>query len=247
MSSCCPVGSEPARAANYTPLGKEIDVDGVPCYVIGTGTAGILLNADVYGWKGGRTRLICDQLADAGFNVILPDYYRGNDCVTANADVGSDGFVPWVQKYPYAGVKADAEKAIKYLKDHGATKVGSFGHCWGCWVNFRLSGDGLVDACVNIHPAFIIETIFGGKVEEIASKVKCDQLICPAGNDPADVKEDGATIRVVKDAGNDVKVKTFETEVHGFHSRGDLSNDKTAAAVKEAMGMALEFLKAKVQ
>ena len=36
----------------------------------------ILWNYDVFGLDGGRTRMLCDIVADEGYLVLLPDYYR---------------------------------------------------------------------------------------------------------------------------------------------------------------------------
>ena len=40
--------------------------------------SGIIWNYDVYGFDAGRTREYCDLFAEAGFLVVLPDFFRGD-------------------------------------------------------------------------------------------------------------------------------------------------------------------------
>mmetsp|Transcript_14414 Transcript_14414/g.12229 ORF Transcript_14414/g.12229 Transcript_14414/m.12229 type:complete len:104 (+) Transcript_14414:41-352(+) len=74
---CCPIGSEPQLAANYKSKGNEDKFGDLPVYLNGKGDKWIIVTYDIFGFDGGRTRLICDQLAGLGYNVILPDFYKG--------------------------------------------------------------------------------------------------------------------------------------------------------------------------
>ena len=48
--------------------------------------------------QGGRTRQLCDQLADSGYMVIMPDFFRGEWRVS-QAMIN-----PWGYGYPYERV-----------------------------------------------------------------------------------------------------------------------------------------------
>lgn len=84
---CCPPGSEPFLAATYKARGEVINLDGLNCYVFGKGDKAVICNYDIYGFDGGRTRLMVDQIADAGYLAILPDYY-GKDAWPADKPLG---------------------------------------------------------------------------------------------------------------------------------------------------------------
>lgn len=65
-----------------TPRGTDDTIAGVPCYItkpsaaVDTGCA-IILATDIFGYKLINTRLIADAYADAGFTVVVPDYFEG--------------------------------------------------------------------------------------------------------------------------------------------------------------------------
>jgi hypothetical protein len=48
------------------------------CYVSGQGRTGIVLASDIFGWQSPLLRSNCDAFAAAGFAVIMPDFFRGN-------------------------------------------------------------------------------------------------------------------------------------------------------------------------
>ena len=74
--SCCPPGSEGYLEASETSKGTTFsDENGYEFYVIGTESGSknaVVLVPDVWGWNGGRTRVIADSLADIGYAVIVP-------------------------------------------------------------------------------------------------------------------------------------------------------------------------------
>jgi len=46
-------------------------------YRTGSSTKCIIWCYDIYGFQGGRTRETCDKIADLGYMVIMPDFFRG--------------------------------------------------------------------------------------------------------------------------------------------------------------------------
>ena len=63
---CCPADSAAALSTAYQPKGVEIDLDGLKCYTNGKGEKSIIIFYDIFGYNGGRTKQICDQIADEG-------------------------------------------------------------------------------------------------------------------------------------------------------------------------------------
>lgn len=171
---------------------------------------------DIFGFDSGRTRLICDQVAAAGYTVALPDLFRGE-----KASLGPQGIVwpggsmnAWLGKYPPATtVLPDIfDKVIPFLKGkHGATKVGLLGFCYGAFVCFAASANSGISCCATAHPSLGLvgsvalmclrlslgltpkrplpqAELYGGSVTELVSSVKCPQLVLPASNDADIVK-----------------------------------------------------------
>lgn len=62
------------------------------------------------------------------------------------------------------------------------------GFCWGAWVNFHASATDKITCAVSAHPSVQIEQAFGGNEVDLAKKVKCPQVLMPAGGDPDNLK-----------------------------------------------------------
>jgi dienelactone hydrolase len=105
--SCCPPGSLPALTVDYAPRGEFVTKEGAKFYVTGSGDSGkaVVGVYDVFGgsmpccplrpldprfaacrlhwfctgFNSGRIRAVADHIADAGFLVIIPDIFDGDD------------------------------------------------------------------------------------------------------------------------------------------------------------------------
>mmetsp|Transcript_59090 Transcript_59090/g.67283 ORF Transcript_59090/g.67283 Transcript_59090/m.67283 type:complete len:256 (+) Transcript_59090:44-811(+) len=246
-TGCCPKGSEPALAANYKALGTVSKIEDLPIYTVGEGKkSAIVLNYDIYGFDGGRTKLICDQLAAEGHFVILPDYYRG-ESFPVDAEVNVENLTPFVHTYPWEKLQADLEgKVLPFLKEKGFEKIGALGFCWGAWINLNISGTGKLDCAANAHPSFNAENFFGKSEVELAKRVQCPQLIFAAGNDLPNIKEGGEIVNLLKEKtfGDKCVFREFPDVVHGFASRGELEKPEVASAVKEFIEGVTQFFKA---
>jgi len=240
QNNICPVGSEPHLAATYTPIGTEEKLGELPIYTVGSGEKAIIFCYDIYGFNAGRTRLMCDQFAAAGFLVILPDFFRGDSKANYEGVAGPPEFV---KKVTWDKVNADlTEQVYPYLERKGAKSIGIIGCCWGGYVQFKASASGKINAGVGFHPSLLRKA---ETPEELAQGVTCPQLILPGGNDPEEVKEGGIVEKVLKEKfGDKARVKTFTDMKHGWVPRGDLSDPNVARDVKEAMELAIEFFKA---
>merc|ERR1712136_96776 len=79
--SCCPSGSWGAlenSADSYQPKGVITRRNDMDIYHVGEAADGkcIIWNYDIFGINGGRTKMFCDLMAENGFLVVLPDFYR---------------------------------------------------------------------------------------------------------------------------------------------------------------------------
>merc|ERR1711915_1038527 len=80
MSACCPdgaYGNPPFPGYTWNDKGVVDQVGDLKVYRTGAGNKCIIWCYDIYGFEGGRTRQLCDQLADCGYLVLLPDFPGG--------------------------------------------------------------------------------------------------------------------------------------------------------------------------
>jgi len=237
----CPPGSEPQLAATYKPRGSESKLDDLPIYSFGSSTtAAIIVFYDIFGFDAGRIRLICDQLADAGFFVVMPDFFRGNGWSESRTDDRSE----WLKGITPNHMKSDIEKVVKYINDKGIQKIGGIGFCWGAFTNILAAGTGKLSAGANIHPSLGLgPRIFNISEESQVEAVTCPQLWIPCGNDPANVKPGGEVQKILdkKPFGPQCEYHSLEDMTHGFVPRGDISKPEIASNVKFVMETSIKF------
>merc|ERR1712038_1745798 len=78
IMSCCPKAAwGELKNPDYKEKGTVEKVGDLDIYSVGQGPKCIIWNYDIFGFDSGRSRQMCDLLADAGYLVIMPDYYRG--------------------------------------------------------------------------------------------------------------------------------------------------------------------------
>jgi len=238
-SPCCPVGSEPKLASDYKPKGTIVKHGDLDLYTIGQGDKAIIFIYDVFGVDAGRTKLMCDQFADAGYSVILPDFFRGD----AWASEDFSNFGAWVVKYDWEKLREDFEKHIyPFIEEKKFKTVGMVGCCWGDYVVFHACASGKITSAVGFHPTL---DKFATPLEELTEAVKCPQFLLPAGNDPESIKEGGVVEKILKGKpfGDKVKIKTYAEMTHGWMPRGDISKPEVARDYKEGMTLAIEYFK----
>merc|ERR1712154_87017 len=105
-------------------------------YRTGSGPKCTIWCYDIYGFEGGRTRQLCDMLADSGYLVILPDFFRGDW-----RGVSAPDLTEWLVKQSdwYGSLQADVcDTILPYARAQGA-KV------------FGLQGWGQLSSSYNIH------------------------------------------------------------------------------------------------
>jgi len=243
---CCPPGSLPKRAAGpHTPKGKYIKVGDMDVYVSGEGKngAGILVNPEVFGIRGGDLAEICDMFADNGYMAVLPDYHRGGFFTEFPKDFSV--FVSWVAKYPWSGIEADLDKHIlPIFHKAGVKKIGGVGFCYGTYVTLHAAAAGKIQCVMNCHPSHTHAAKFQGEDgAKLAASIKCPVLQLPAGADPEDNQPGGSDEKSYKaNCGEaNVCVKAFKEMPHGWVSRAKKDDPKQVEAQTEAWCLLLNF------
>jgi len=246
---CCPPGSLPASLppADYKVKGKGERWNGVRVYVSGnreskTGKA-ILLFPDIFGVNGGRTKQVADEYGLQGFLAVVLDFF-GADAWTADRDFAK---VPeWAKNYQWDTVGPQIDTVVHHLQAHGFSKLGAVGFCWGSWPVLASCASGNFSAGVSFHPSHPrICEVQGLSQADLVGNVKCPQLMCPAGNDPPSVKENGSDHQILskKPFGKECVFREFPDMAHGWVVRGDLSDATVARDVRIAMDLSTSFFR----
>ena len=76
--ACCPEGALGRLGTKgYVARGAVERLQDMDLYFVGSGTKCIIWNYDIFGFDSGRTRETADLFAEAGYLVIIPDFFRG--------------------------------------------------------------------------------------------------------------------------------------------------------------------------
>lgn len=243
--ACCPEGSwgaliETAPDA-YVPKGKVERRSDIDLYVVGTAEGGkcVIWNYDIFGFNGGRTKMLCDIIAQNGFLVVMPDFYRDGKFQVP----GEPGTVEFLKEHTqWSKLQKDVDDVVlPFAKELGATSFGAIGTCWGSYMVVRQGSYSEFKAGVSMHPSHSpISGLLGEEEKDLLTPIKCHQLFMPAGNDHANVKPGGLGAEVL---GDKLEILEFPDMAHGWTTRGDVSDDKIRRDVKLAIDEALKFFK----
>ena len=241
MASCCPTTAwGELKNPNYKEKGMVEKVDDMEIYHVGSGPKCIIWNYTVFGFNGGRTRQMCDFMADAGYLVILPDYFRGQMC-DPTKDGGRSKLVKFLQdQTKWAELQLDWEKRVKPLAEKlGAKTYGTIGCCWGSYMVIRLCAQVCFKAGISCHPSH--SAIISGNnenEEDILKEIKSPQIFMPAYGDHPNVWPDGLGKKVM---GDQLSIIPFPEMKHGWTMRGDMDDTKVQRDVEKAFNLCLTY------
>jgi len=247
---CCPPGSEPGECTtctDYKEQGNEITLNGLSLYTVGKGSKVIIMVSDIFGWKSGRHREMCDQFATQGYRVVLPDLFHGTakDAPFNIVSLIFKGysFYKRMKSFPWSKLASDIHGIlIPYLEKEGATSIGCIGFCWGAWVIWHAAASDKIRCGVCCHPSLQVTLAFGEDVKQLTEKIQSPQLLLPAGNDSADLKKNGKVVQILQKK-NLVEVSEFPTVKHGFVTRGDLRDNNVSREVQRALDLSMSFFR----
>lgn len=182
--SCCPDNAwgELKADSEYVDRGTvdRID-DDLDIYRVGNSSKAVIWNYDIFGFDKGRTRQLADELAERGFLVLIPDYYRGsfNDPVKDAANTRD--FI--MKQSVFENLKKDWKRICPHAVKLGAKTFGLLGTCWGTYPVIKFSAFPEISAGVSMHPSHPqIMAGLGEDEKEAYEAVKhTKQLFMPAG------------------------------------------------------------------
>lgn len=241
QTSCCPSGAwGELKNPDYVPKGTTEKIGDLDIYQVGNSSKVIIWNYDIFGPDGGRTKQMADFLADHGYMVLMPDYYRGKTKDPFNSpQEETKAFL--IQESNWEGqLKGDWENTIlPHAEKLGAKTIGTIGTCWGTYMTVRLSSYVEVKAGISMHPSHTpVIGMLSENEEEILKEIKSPQMFMPAGNDDPNVKVGGLGKKVL---GDGLEILEFPDMVHGWTVRGDLSKPEVERDVKKAFNFVLAF------
>ncbi len=244
--ACCD-GGLPSKCNGGEPGGKVIELQSfagkpaLPCYEVGEGDKAVIAVYDIFGFtENKRTRLVCDEIARAGYRVILPDFYRGTDVLkefgTFPPAGGIEAVGEWVTRVaPFdQTVREVNEVVVKHLQGKGAKSIGVLGFCWGGKIAVLSSTSELIKAGVGIHPSFLSP--------DDCEKITSPQMFLTAGNDPPiDPVWEAMSHKPFFDK---CFRKCFKDMSHGWSLRADMNDPVQGNQANEAIQLAIQHFDA---
>lgn len=221
------------------PRGIESSMNGVPCYMIGrrNDDSVVLVFPDLFGYRFKNTRLICDELADSGFLVIMPDLFAG-DTLDLSLPSASAQFKEWCKTHNKALTAPICAKVLDYVEENIRPRLGiaSIGYSFGGRYSVIANSAGRVRCSVISCPSFLEEDEISG--------IQTPTLWLCAETDkafPLDAKN-GAQ-RLLSTKFFESQFITYPTTEHGFCTRFHPGKKGAAAASRDALQRTITFLK----
>lgn len=189
--------------------------------------AGIVVLQEIFGVNA-HIRSIADGFARAGYLTIAPALFdrAQRDVELAAAESTRQGMAIAHRISPDETMQ-DIAAAIEYLREHGASKVGVVGYCWGgalAWLsNTRLHPD----ATVSYYP--------GGIQNTIREKPTCPAIF-HFGLRDAHISQ--TVVEQVRKEHPVFPVFTYERAGHGFNNDTRPSYNATAAKLAQQRTLA---------
>lgn len=197
----------------------------VPCYIVypesSEKTAAVVVIHEIFGltdWARG----VCDQLAEAGYLAIAPDYLGGREFA------GVDDARRAISELSGEQVMADTKATADYVKALPAAngKVTVAGFCWGGGKAFEYAG---------VDPSLAASFVFYGTGPD--NSVDVESIKCPVygfyGQNDARVNATlPKTEELMKAAGKTFEPVIYSGAGHGFMRAGeapDASEDNRKA------------------
>ena len=237
--------AEPVLEKMYEAKGRILMLDeSMQAYQTGTGSKMVVWVHDIFGLTGpnsdkGRTKEWADYLAENGYNVLVPDWYRGNNMPGGRFGPDTPAWLAEISNW--TSILTDWETVIyPFLSKQSPSSIGLIGTCWGSYPVVHLSMLGTITAGVSMHPSHdrIMETA-GENQEEVLGLIKSPQLFLLEGDAGDSLKARGVSGRVL---GDKLSVVEFPDMEHGWTVRGDLDNPVIARDVLRAKELVVEFL-----
>ncbi|XP_068305133.1 endo-1,3;1,4-beta-D-glucanase-like isoform X2 [Pyrus communis] len=141
------------KPESYGVDNSDEKLGGLNVYVAGSPNSklAILLVSNVFGYRVPNLRKLADNIAAAGFFVLVPDFFYGDPFVHDN----DRPLAVWLQDHGTDKGFEDAKSIINALKGKGVSAIGAAGFCWGAKVVTELAKSDFIQAAVLLHPSFV--------------------------------------------------------------------------------------------
>ena len=156
--ACCDPGSASSSPAHLSsPAGREVKLGGVDCYSVNEQSKAVVIySSDIFGWRFANNRQNANQIAAAGFHVVIPDMFDGK-AVTAE-EVKEKGMqwvmTDWLPRNPREERVTVLEAVVNDIKQHSnVDSVQVVAYCYGAPGMLLLYEKGLASAGVVAHPS----------------------------------------------------------------------------------------------
>jgi len=237
-----PMNQNCIENTTYTPKGV-VEMEGdMPMYRVGSGSRAIIWNYAIQGFANMRQRQISDMISDLGYQVIIPDYYRGDRWSSHSWDPVK--FAKFMNKHTnWTNLKEDVDKRIlPYARRHNATKFFTVGTCWGSYMTIRLSSYPEFLGGVSLHPSHSgMMASLRENETAIMEAVRSPQLFLVASTDHNNTKPNGLDQRVLGDLMKGIEVYPPGVP-HGWTIGGNLNEPLVLSSTKKAIGAMYTFL-----
>merc|ERR1711892_649924 len=236
--------TEPVVENNYEAKGQMIKLDDtMQAYQTGSGSKMVVWAHDIFGLTGDksgdrRTKEWADFLADNGYNVLIPDWFRGSNMVGFFGPITQ----AWLTSVTnWTNIQSDWENVIfPYIEKESPSSIGMVGTCWGSYPVVRLSMLDTISAGISMHPSHPTALASAGDDEKaVLELIKAPQLFLVEGDAGDSVKTGGLSEQVL---GDKLTVVEFPDMSHGWTVGGDLDDPNVARDVMMAKYYVLEFL-----
>ncbi|KAB2631900.1 beta-D-glucanase-like [Pyrus ussuriensis x Pyrus communis] len=141
------------KPESYGVDNSDEKLGGLNVYVAGSPNSklAILLVSNVFGYRVPNLRKLAENIAAAGFFVLVPDFFYGDPFVHDN----DRPLAVWLQDHGTDKGFEDAKSIINALKGKGVSAIGAAGFCWGAKVVTELAKSDFIQAAVLLHPSFV--------------------------------------------------------------------------------------------
>ncbi|CAL5187329.1 unnamed protein product [Lathyrus oleraceus] len=222
------INDEACELVSGEELSLEDDDDNIHAYLFkavkNNNGIGLLLLSDIYGFEDSFTRDFAYRVACNGFNILVPDLFRGNPWTK---DQPNTLLEQWIARHNPERIAKDITAWTEWMTDEFLTsgdsrKLSIIGFCFGGGLLLEvLARD--EGACFGTGISF-----YGTRIDPVvASDVKVPVLFILGDSDPFCAVSEIENIQKKMDRGS--KVVIFPGRGHGFaHRPGSPEEDKDA-------------------
>ncbi|XP_070559966.1 carboxymethylenebutenolidase homolog [Ptychodera flava] len=110
----------------------------------------LILMSDMSGYSTSTSRLLADSIAEKGYTILMPNFFRNNPwnqhsgvnpLDPTKPSMFSDPYEEWLASHPQDRVDGDMDASLDYLQQNlSVSSVSVIGFCWGGFQVMLASG-----------------------------------------------------------------------------------------------------------